>query len=102
MENSMVKGFAEKPKGDGGWINGGFFVLNKSVIQYIEGDETSWENEPLKNLLKDNKLMSYQHDGFWHPMDTINDKKYLKKCGLKDQLLGKRFINKINEIKCEK
>ncbi len=79
MENSLVKGFAEKPKGDGGWINGGFFVLNKSVIQYIEGDETSWENEPLKNLVKDKKLMSYQHHGFWHPMDTLNDKKMLEK-----------------------
>ncbi len=82
INDSVVKSFAEKPKGDGGWINGGFFVLEKSVIDYIQGDDTAWENEPLKSLVKEEMLMSYHHNGFWHPMDTLNDKKMLEKLWL--------------------
>jgi glucose-1-phosphate cytidylyltransferase len=69
-----VLNFHEKPKGDGSWINGGFFVLEPSIFDYIEGDHTYWEREPLENLAKDNQLMSYQHHGFWKPMDTLRDK----------------------------
>ncbi len=76
-QNSKVNKFFEKPQGDGGWINGGFFVLNPKVIDYIEGDQTIWEQEPLRNLARDNKLSAYKHIGFWHPMDTLRDKKFL-------------------------
>ena len=76
-QNFKVNKFFEKPQGDGGWINGGFFVLNTKVIDYIEGDQTIWEQEPLRNLARDNKLSAYKHIGFWHPMDTLRDKKFL-------------------------
>jgi glucose-1-phosphate cytidylyltransferase len=75
--NGNVLNFQEKPKGDGSWINGGFFVLEPEVFDYIEGDGTFWEKEPLENLAKDNQLMSYTHNGFWQPMDTLRDKKEL-------------------------
>jgi glucose-1-phosphate cytidylyltransferase len=68
----------EKPTGDGGWINGGFFVLNKSVIDRIEGDETLWEKEPLESLARDEQLQAWHHRGFWQPMDTLRDKHQLE------------------------
>ena len=70
--------FVEKPKGDGGWINGGFFVLNKKILNYIHDDATVWEKEPLTNLSKKGELMGFKHNGFWHPMDTIRDKEHLE------------------------
>lgn len=73
-----VASFREKPKGDGGWVNGGFFVLQPQVIDYIEGDATVWEAEPLERLARDNQLGAYRHDGFWQPMDTLRDKKILE------------------------
>ena len=75
-DNQVIK-FQEKPKGDGALINGGFFVLSKKVFDYIDGDSTIWEEEPLKNITKDGQLMSYKHEGFWHPMDTLRDKQKL-------------------------
>ncbi len=69
--------FQEKPKGDGSWINGGFFVLEPQVFDYIEGDETIWEREPLENLAKDSQIIAYKHSGFWRPMDTLRDKREL-------------------------
>ena len=74
-----VNKFVEKPKGDGGWINGGFFVLEPQVIDYIENDEIMWEQDPLINLAKDGELSAYIHDGFWKPMDTLRDKLELEK-----------------------
>ncbi len=79
MYGSQVHGFQEKPVGDGGWINGGFFVLSSSVLDYIDGDQTVWEQEPMERLAAERKLFAYQHNGFWHPMDTLRDKRYLKK-----------------------
>ena len=76
--NSSVCGFKEKPKGDGGWINGGFFVLEPDVIDRIEGDDTTWEKEPLCALAADGQLTSYQHQGFWQPMDTLRDRYLLE------------------------
>ncbi len=73
-----VRRFQEKPKGDGARINGGFFVLSPSVLNRIEGDATIWEQEPLKNLAADNQLMSFKHEGFWQPMDTLRDKTMLE------------------------
>ena len=74
IENNQVKKFEEKPKGDGALINGGYFVLSPKVIDRIESDETVWEQGPLKSLSSDGELMSYKHDGFWQPMDTLRDK----------------------------
>jgi glucose-1-phosphate cytidylyltransferase len=74
-----IKHFKEKPSGgEMPWINGGFFVLEPRVLDYIEDDKTTWEQEPLENLAKDGQLAAYQHTGFWQPMDTLRDKTYLE------------------------
>lgn len=76
---NTISTFLEKPKGDSAWINGGFFVLEPKVLDYIAGDMTSWEEEPLKNLAKDGMLAAYRHYGFWQCMDTLSDKMKLEK-----------------------
>lgn len=76
--DSNVLGFKEKPKGDNGWINGGFFILNPAVMDFIEDDQTIFEEEPLRNLALDNQLQAFKHCGFWQPMDTLRDKNYLE------------------------
>lgn len=76
--STNIIGFQEKPIGDGGWVNGGFFVLNKSVIELIKDDKTIWEREPLNALANKGNLEAYKHYGFWYPMDTIRDKNYLE------------------------
>jgi glucose-1-phosphate cytidylyltransferase len=73
-----VIGFVEKPRGDGGVINGGFFVLSPKVLQIIEGDQTSWEDKPLSSLAKIGEMMAFEHQGFWQPMDTLRDKNLLE------------------------
>jgi len=73
-----VKGFQEKPQGDGGWINGGFFVLEPAVFDLIEGDSTTWEQEPMQQLAADGQLHAYRHRGFWQPMDTLRDRLHLE------------------------
>ena len=78
MEDGGVRGFQEKPMGDGGWINGGFFVLNPEVAERIEGDTTVFEEEPLKGLAADGQLSAYRHSGFWAAMDTLRDKSHLE------------------------
>lgn len=78
LDGEAVRGFQEKPAGDGAWINGGFFVLNPSVIDGIAGDDTSWEGEPLMRLAADDRLRAYSHRGFWHAMDTLRDKNHLE------------------------
>jgi glucose-1-phosphate cytidylyltransferase len=78
MDQQKIIGFEEKPGGDGGRINGGFFVLSPGVFDYIEGDSTIWEREPLENLARDSKLSAFLHNGFWHPMDTLRDKNQLE------------------------
>jgi len=78
LEKDRVVSFREKPQGDGAWINGGFFVLEPSVIDYIEDDESVWEQEPLRRLAQDDMLSAYRHYGFWHPMDTLRDKHVLE------------------------
>lgn len=77
-ENNEVMSFVEKPIGDGSWINGGFFVLEPQVFDYIEGDQTIWEREPLESLAAQNQLMAYKHNGFWRPMDSLRDKNLLE------------------------
>lgn len=78
IEGGFVKSFKEKPKGDGGMINGGFFVLSPKVIDLIEGDETVWEQGPLERLASMDQLAAYTHEGFWQPMDTLRDKTHLE------------------------
>jgi glucose-1-phosphate cytidylyltransferase len=75
---NLISGFEEKPQGDGGWINGGFFVLSPQVLDYIDGDQTVWEREPLERLAREGKLSAYLHRGFWHALDTLRDKNYLE------------------------
>ena len=77
VEQSRVLGFQEKPQGDGGWINGGFFVLSPKVIGYIDDDSSVWEREPLERLAADRQMSAYFHHGFWQPMDTLRDKNLL-------------------------
>jgi glucose-1-phosphate cytidylyltransferase len=79
IQNKQIRTFKEKPKGDGSMINGGFFVLNPKVIDLIENDATTWEQEPLTILAEQGQLMAYEHHGFWQPMDTLRDKQYLEK-----------------------
>jgi glucose-1-phosphate cytidylyltransferase len=78
ITDHKVHSFAEKPAGDGAFINGGFFVLSPSVMSYIDGDATTWEREPLEKLAAEGELAAYQHTGFWQPMDTLRDKMYLE------------------------
>jgi glucose-1-phosphate cytidylyltransferase len=73
-----VRGFAEKPRGDGAWINGGFFVLSPKCLDYIAGDPEPWESEPLNRLAADGQLMAYEHAGFWQAMDTLRDRTHLE------------------------
>tara|TARA_B100000927_G_scaffold286692_1_gene278561 strand:+ start:78 stop:848 length:771 start_codon:yes stop_codon:yes gene_type:complete len=79
IQDGLVKDFIEKPKGDGGLINGGFFVLSTDVLEFISGPDCIWEQEPLKKLAEQGELMAFEHDGFWQPMDTLRDKEFLEK-----------------------
>ena len=78
MDGDAVRGFIEKPQGDGGWINGGFFVLSPACLDYISNDATSWEREPLTRLSAEGNLRAFEHGGFWQPMDTLRDKNHLE------------------------
>jgi glucose-1-phosphate cytidylyltransferase len=78
VDQGRVVGFAEKPEDEGGWINGGFFFLSPEVWNFIAGDDTAWEQDPLKALVAKDQLRAYHHCGFWHPMDTLRDKVYLE------------------------
>lgn len=77
-EGDQVDGFIEKPRGDGGWINGGYFVLSPKVLELIAGDQVSWELEPLADLAGKKQLMAFEHAGFWQPMDTLREKNLLE------------------------
>jgi glucose-1-phosphate cytidylyltransferase len=78
IKNRLVQGFMEKPRGDGGFINGGFFVLSPRCLARIAGDATSWEIEPLSGLAADGELVAFEHQGFWQPMDTLREKNMLE------------------------
>ena len=78
IQGSSITRFIEKPRGDGAWINGGFFILNPSVIDRIQDDDMSWESYPLESLSSDGQLNAYKHEGFWQPMDTLRDKQMLE------------------------
>lgn len=91
-EGDRVRGFSEKPRGDGGWINGGFFVLSPKVIPYIVGDAMPWEAELLATLAQQGQLMSFEHDGFWHPMDTLRDKNHLEQLWSSGEAPWKQWV----------
>ena len=78
LQGDTVAGFREKPAGDDGWINGGFFVLSPKVFDYVDGDATVWEQAPMDGLVRDGQLTAFRHEGFWHPMDTLRDKRHLE------------------------
>ncbi|MGD1066870.1 MAG: glucose-1-phosphate cytidylyltransferase [Vulcanimicrobiaceae bacterium] len=78
LAGAMVERFREKPDGEGGWINGGFFVLEPAVFDAIDGDETQFEREPLERLAAQGRLSAYRHGGFWHPLDTVRDRTVLE------------------------
>jgi glucose-1-phosphate cytidylyltransferase len=77
VEGERVRGFREKPQGDVGFINGGFFVLSPKVIEYIDGDQTVWEREPMERLAREGQLAPYIYEGFWYAMDVMRDKNHL-------------------------
>ncbi|HWV17797.1 MAG TPA: glucose-1-phosphate cytidylyltransferase [Rhodocyclaceae bacterium] len=78
LSEGKVSRFQEKPQGDGAWINGGFFALSPKVLDYIDGDDTAWEKEPMDRLAREGQLSAYLHHGFWQPMDTLRDKSHLE------------------------
>jgi len=79
IDGALVETFEEKPRGDGGWMNGGFFVLSPDVARYLTGDDTVWEQEPLRLLARERELACFRHDGFWHAMDTLRDRNDLQR-----------------------
>lgn len=78
ISGTQIDAFVEKPQGDGGWINGGFFILNPKVLEMVQGDATLWERQPLESLAAQKQLQSFFHKGFWQPMDTLRDKNHLE------------------------
>ena len=92
IKENIVESFQEKPRGDGALINGGFFVLSPKVLDYIEDNNTVWEQEPLKILAENGELMAFQHPGFWQPLDTLRDKIFLEKI-IKKQFKIAKFKN---------
>jgi glucose-1-phosphate cytidylyltransferase len=78
IDNEMVREFEEKPRGDGSWMNGGFFVLSPEVERYLSGDDTIWEQEPMRTLAREGQLASYRYEGFWQAMDTLRDRNQLE------------------------
>jgi glucose-1-phosphate cytidylyltransferase len=85
LQENRIRGFQEKPHGDGGWVNGGFFVCSKKVISYIENDQTIWERQPMQQLAQENELSGWMHHGFWQPMDTLRDKNLLEELWQKNE-----------------
>lgn len=91
LKGREVQGFVEKPRGDGGLINGGFFILSPKVLEFIDGDGTPWESSPLEALASQGQLMAFGHDGFWQPMDTLRDKAHLEELWATGQAPWKKW-----------
>lgn len=92
LNNDCVEQFVEKPLEGSDWINGGFFVLNRGCLEYIEDNESQWEKEPLEKLARDNEMMAFAHEGFWQPMDTLRDKNQLESLWKNDQAPWKTWV----------
>lgn len=98
-EDTKISTFTEKPQGhDMPWINGGFFVLEPEVIDFIDGDDTTWEKEPLEKLAQAGKLSAYRHTGFWQPMDTLRDKTYLEELWNKGKAPWYKYIMQASPV----
>ena len=91
INGNKIISFKEKPAGDGNWINGGYFVLEPSVFNYIKDDSTIWEREPLERLAQENQLSAFKHEGFWQPLDTLRDKNYLEELWNSDNAYWKNW-----------
>ena len=91
INGNKITSFKEKPAGDGNWINGGYFVLEPSVFDYIKDDSTIWEQEPLERLAQENQLSAFKHEGFWQPLDTLRDKNYLEELWNSDNAYWKNW-----------
>ena len=91
ISGNKITSFKEKPAGDGNWINGGYFVLEPSVFDYLKDDFTIWEREPLKRLAQENQLSAFKHTGFWQPLDTLRDKNYLEELWNSDNAYWKNW-----------
>ena len=91
LEGTRITSFQEKPKGDGGWINGGFFVCKPAVLDLVRGDDTVWEREPLEAMARERSLAAYFHRGFWQPMDTLRDKNHLEELWASGRAPWKRW-----------
>lgn len=91
-DGERVTRFVEKPRGDGGLINGGFFVLSPAAIDYIDGDDTAWEEAPLTRLAADGQMMAFEHHGFWQPMDTLRERKLLDELWIEGRAPWKRWV----------
>ncbi len=91
IHQHRITSFQEKPQGDNSWINGGFFVLSPKVFNYIEGDHTAWESNPMERLATDGQLSVFKHDGFWQPMDTLRDKQHLESLWEQNQAPWKQW-----------
>lgn len=94
LNKNSVRGFTEKPQGDGGWVNGGFFVLSPKVLDFIRDDSTIWEKYPLEHLAEINQLSAFHHTGFWYAMDTLRDKNYLEELWSSGNAPWKTWSNK--------
>lgn len=90
-QNGLVESFMEKPQDPNAFINGGFFVLNKEVIDLIQGDQIMWEKEPMESLVRNKELNAYRHLGFWHPMDTLRDRRYLEELWSSDAAAWRKW-----------
>jgi glucose-1-phosphate cytidylyltransferase len=78
LAGDKIRSFKEKPHGDGNWVNGGFFVLSPGVFDYLEGDATVWEQQPMERLAREGRIQAWRHEGFWQPMDTLRDRNLLE------------------------
>jgi glucose-1-phosphate cytidylyltransferase len=89
--SNKIDAFREKPRGDGAWVNGGFFVVEPRALDYIDDDATVWEQEPLRRLAREGQLSAYRHEGFWQAMDTLRDKNYLEELWAKGEAPWKNW-----------
>jgi glucose-1-phosphate cytidylyltransferase len=91
LDDQTVHSFTEKPRGDGAWINGGFFVCEPAIFDYIDGDSTLWEREPMERIAEDGQMAAFKHEGFWKPMDTLRDKQELEEDWVKNKAKWKTW-----------
>ena len=97
-DDMLIKGFEEKPIGESGYVNGGFFVISPKALQFIDDDNSNWEKDVLPNIAKKSQLMCFKHEGFWQPMDTLRDQRFLNELWKKRKLRGKFGIRMLDKV----